>query len=132
MDYVNPSELIAEVLRAAKRKAHLGTQDMLLRGALAGAFLGFATSLVFMVQLQGVPPIVGALLFPVGFVMLVLLGLELATGNFAILPPGVASGEISAGAMLRNWFWVYVGNLAGSTAHDTRSPRDKIFELVPR
>ena len=23
-------------------------------------------------------------------------------------------------------------NLAGSTAHDTRSPRDKIFELVPR
>src|SRR2546421_12582856 len=117
MDYVNPSELMAEALRAAKRKSQLGVRDMLIRGALSGAFLGCATSLVFRVQVQGVAPIVGALLFPVGFVILVLLGLELATGNFAILPPGVAAGEISAGAMLRNWFWVYLGNLAGSTAY---------------
>jgi formate/nitrite transporter len=117
MNYITPSELMAEALRAAKRKSSLGVHDMLLRGALAGAFLGFATSLVFMVQTQGVPPIVGALLFPVGFVMLVLLGLELATGNFALLPPAVAAGEVSFGALLRNWFWVYVGNLAGSVAY---------------
>jgi formate transporter len=117
MDYVNPSELIAEALRTATRKAHLGVGDMLLRGALAGAFLGFATSLVFVVQTQGVPPIVGALLFPVGFVILVLLGLELATGNFAILPPALAAGEISLGQLLRNWTWVYLGNLLGSTAY---------------
>src|ERR1700751_519983 len=113
MDYVNPSELIEEALRAARRKAQLGVRDMLLRGALAGAYLGFATSLVFVVQTQGVPPVVGALIFPVGFVMLVLLGLELATGNFALLPPAVASGDITLAALLRNWFWVYAGNLAG-------------------
>ena len=117
MDYVNPSELIAEAVRAAKRKSQLGVHDMLLRGALAGAFLGFATSMVFMVQTQGVPPIVGALLFPAGFVILVLLGLELATGNFALLPAGVAAGEVTLGRMLRNWFWVYLGNLAGSTLY---------------
>ncbi len=46
----------------------------------------------FVVQTQGLPPIAGALLFP-GFVIPVLLGLELATGNFAILPPAVAAGE---------------------------------------
>ena len=114
MDYVNPSELIAEALRAAKRKGRLGVSDMLLRGSLAGAFLGFATSLVFMVNAQGVPPIVGAILFPVGFVILVLLGLELATGNFALLPPGVVAGEITFGQLLRNWTWVYLGNLLGS------------------
>src|ERR1700732_77041 len=117
MDYVNPSELIAEALRAAKRKAELGVSDMLLRGALAGAFLGFATSLVFMVQTQGVPPIVGALLFPVGFVMLVLLGLELATGNFALLPPAVGAGGITLLQVLRNWVWVYLGTLAGSVGY---------------
>jgi formate/nitrite transporter len=117
MDYINPSELIEEMLRAAKRKAGLSVSDMLLRGALAGVFLGFATSMVFMVQVQGVPPIVGALLFPVGFVMLVLLGLELATGNFAILPPGVAAGQVTMAQLLRNWFWVYVGNLAGSLGY---------------
>jgi formate/nitrite transporter len=117
MDYVNPPELIAEALRAARRKAELGVSDMLLRGALAGAFLGFATSLVFVVQTQGVPPIVGALLFPVGFVILVLLGLELATGNFALLPPAVAAGEVTMGRLLRNWGWVYLGNLVGSTGY---------------
>ena len=74
MDYVTPQELIAETLRAAQRKSQLSVRDMLLRGALAGAFLGFATSLVFVVQSQGLPPIAGALLFPVGFVILVLLG----------------------------------------------------------
>src|SRR5580704_15414781 len=100
MDYVNPSELVAEAVRAGKRKAQLGVHDMLLRGALAGAFLGFATSLVFMVQTQGVPPIVGALLFPVGFVMLVLLGLELATGNFALLPAAVLSRDVRFGELV--------------------------------
>ena len=117
MDYVNPPELIVEVLRAARRKSELGVGDMLLRGALAGAFLGFATSLVFVVQTQGVPPIVGALLFPVGFMILVLLGLELATGNFALLPPAVAAGEVTLGRLLRNWGWVYLGNLVGSTGY---------------
>jgi len=117
MDYVSPSELIEDALRAARRKAQLGVGDMLLRGALAGAYLGFATSLVFMVQTQGVPPVVGAVIFPVGFVMLVLLGLELATGNFALLPAALAAGKISPGQMLRNWSWVYLGNLAGSTAY---------------
>ena len=117
MDYITPSELVAEAVRAATRKAQLGVHDMVLRGALAGAFLGFATSLVFIVQTQGVPPIVGALLFPVGFVILVLLGLELATGNFALLPPAVAAGEITLGRLVRNWFWVYLGNLMGSAGY---------------
>src|SRR5438270_10015856 len=117
MDYVIPNELMEETLRVAKRKTQLSVRDMLLRGALAGVFLGFATSLVFVVQTQGVPAIVGALLFPVGFVMLVLLGLELATGNFALLPPAVAAGEVTLGSLLRNWFWVYSGNLVGSTGY---------------
>src|SRR6266516_6763676 len=114
MDYVSPSELIDDALRVAKRKAQLGVRDMLLRGALAGAYLGFATSLVFVVQTQGVPPVVGAVIFPVGFVMLVLLGLELATGNFALLPAAVAAGEVPFGKLLRNWGWVYLGNVIGS------------------
>jgi len=114
MDYVNPVELVQEALRVAKKKAALSTRDLLLRGFLAGAFLAYATSLVMIVLSQGLPPIVGALLFPVGFVMLVLLGLELATGNFALLPAALAAGEVSLGKLLRNWGWVYLGNVLGS------------------
>ena len=114
MDYVQPAELLYDATKAASRKASLSVRDLLVRSFLAGGLLAYATSLVFVVLSQNVPPIVGAVLFPVGFVILVLLGLELATGNFALLPIGCAAGDVSVPAMLRNWGWVYLGNLAGS------------------
>ena len=114
MDYVQPADLLKDATKAASGKASLSVRDLLIRSFLAGALLAYATSLVFVVLSQNVPPIVGAVLFPVGFVILVLLGLELATGNFALLPMGCAAGRVSFREMLRNWGWVYVGNLAGS------------------
>src|SRR5580658_8983263 len=114
MDYVLPAEIISDAVRAAEKKANLSARDLMIRGALAGVFLGYATSLAMVAVSQGLPAIVGALIFPVGFVMLVLLGLELATGNFALLPMAWMEDRIGMGAMLRNWSWVYAGNLLGS------------------
>src|SRR5260370_15258501 len=113
-DYVNPKELLQEAVQLAKRKSDLPARDMLIRGMLAGAWLGYATSLAIVATSQGLPPIVGAILFPVGFVMLALLGLELVTGNFALLPAGVMAGTVPIPKLLRNWGWVYLGNLIGS------------------
>lgn len=114
MDFVQPAELLSDVVTSASRKAGLSIRDLLIRSFLAGGLLAYATSLVFMVLSQNVAPIVGAILFPAGFVILVLLGLELATGNFAILPVGWAAGEVSVSRVFRNLGWVYLGNLAGS------------------
>jgi len=113
-DYVIPKDLLHEAVQLAGKKSELSIRDMLIRGILAGAFLGYATALVFMVLSQGLPPIVGAIVFPVGFVILVLLGLELVTGNFALLPAGLMAGTVNASRLARNLFWVYVGNLLGS------------------
>jgi formate/nitrite transporter len=117
MDYVSPKELLQEAVQLAKRKSDLPARDMLIRGILAGAFLGYATSLAIVVTSQGLPPIVGAILFPVGFVMLALLGFELVTGNFALLPAGVMAGTVRITKLLRNWGWVYLGNLIGSVLY---------------
>ena len=114
MDHVQPGDLLRDALSAAEKKANLSVPNLLIRSFLAGAILSYATSLVFVVTAQGLAPIVGAILFPVGFVMLVLLGLELATGNFALLPAALVAGNISLAKLLRNWAWVYIGNLAGS------------------
>jgi formate/nitrite transporter len=114
LDYVEPTDLLHDAIKAASRKVSLSVRNLLIRSFLAGGLLAYATSLVFIVLSQNVPPIVGAILFPVGFVILVLLGLELATGNFALLPMGWAAGEVSLLGMLRNLAWVYLGNLAGS------------------
>lgn len=117
MDYVPPRELVAEVIELAKKKSELGAADLLIRGALAGALLGIATSFAYMAVSQGLPPLVGAAIFPVGFVILVLLGLELATGNFAVLPIGVMAGTVRTTSLLRNWALVYAGNLIGSALY---------------
>src|SRR5215831_12804351 len=117
MDYVTPQDTIDDARALARRKAALPAGQLLLRGALAGGILAYATSFALGITAQGLPPIVGAICFPAGFVVLVLLGLELATGNFALLPIAWLSGEMRASAVARNWTWVYLGNLLGSVAY---------------
>lgn len=117
MDAVSPAEIVSDAIRAGEKKAALSIPDMVIRGILSGAFLGYATSMAFTANAQGLPAIVGAIIFPAGFVMLVLLGLELATGNFALLPMAWADGKVGAGGVLRNWLWVYAGNLIGSVLY---------------
>lgn len=114
MDYVKPVEAVADAVDAACIKAGAAATGLLLKGAMAGALLGCAASLASATRAQGLPPIAGAMLFPIGFVLLVMLGLELVTGNFALCPMAVMAGRIRAQGMLRNWGWVYLGNLAGS------------------
>ncbi len=114
MPYVNPDAVVEQMVQAGTTKSRLGILDLLIRGFLSGAFLGFATTLAFTAVIQTKVGLVGALVFPVGFVMIVLLGLELVTGNFALVPLAVREGKTTLGALAGNWGWVFLGNLAGS------------------
>src|SRR5262245_30169651 len=114
MPYVIPDAVVEQMVNAGVAKSQHPVRDLLLRVFLSGAFLGFATTLAFTASLQTKVGLVGALVFPVGFVMIVLLGLELVTGNFALVPLGVREGKTSLGALLSNWGWVFLGNLVGS------------------
>jgi formate/nitrite transporter len=114
MSYVRPDAVLDQMVQAGTTKARLGVSDLLVRGFLSGALLGFATTLAFTATLQTHLGLVGALVFPVGFVMIVLLGLELVTGNFALLPLAVRERRIGLGELLGNWGLVFAGNLAGS------------------
>ncbi len=113
MSYVKPDSVIDQMVQAGTNKAKLGVSDLLMRGFLSGALLGFATTLAFTATLQTKVGLVGALVFPVGFVMIVLMGLELVTGNFALLPLSLREGKIGIGELLSNWGWVFLGNLVG-------------------
>ena len=117
MSYVKPDVVVERMAQAGAAKGKLGAQDLLIRGALSGALLGFATTLAFTANLQTGAGIVGAVVFPVGFVMIVLLGLELVTGNFALVPLGMLDRKIGPAELFHNWLWVFVGNLAGSVLY---------------
>jgi formate/nitrite transporter len=117
MDYVQPEDVVSSMVDAGSSKGRLSAQQLLLRGALAGAFLGVSASLAVTTSAQTGLPIAGALIFPVGFVMIVLLGLDLVTGSFALLPLGVIEGRIGIGQLVKNWVWVFVGNLIGGVLY---------------
>ncbi|MDF2440898.1 MAG: formate transporter [Abditibacteriota bacterium] len=114
MSYVKPDIVVENMIQAGRSKGNLPLRDLLIRGILSGALLGVSTTLAFTFALQTGAPIAGALVFPVGFVMIVLLGLELVTGNFALLPVAAADGKFNLERMASAWCWVFIGNLIGS------------------
>lgn len=116
-DYVKPQLLVRNLVDAAAIKAALPVRDLLIRGALSGAILGFATTLAVMAAAQTGQAIVGALIFPAGFAMVVILGLELLTGSFGTLPLAVASHRTTLRIVLVNWAWVFLGNLIGALVY---------------
>ncbi|MFT4202798.1 MAG: formate/nitrite transporter family protein [Chitinophagaceae bacterium] len=114
MDYVSPKEVAENMMQTALNKASLPPKDLLIRGSLSGALLAISVALADAAAIQTKTPIIGALVFPVGFVIIVLLGLELVTGSFSLVPLACMEKKISASTMVKNLALVFVGNLIGS------------------
>ena len=116
-DAIKPAQIVAMMIEAGAIKARLGTGALLGRSALAGALLGVATTLAFTALAQTGVPVVGALIFPVGFAMIVVLGLDLITGSFALLPMAVMAGQATGAQLVRNWVVTFIGNFAGALTY---------------
>jgi formate transporter len=117
MDYVKPADVASAMVNAGRAKLALPPIDLLVRGGLAGAILAAATSLAITGAVQTGQPLVGALIFPVGLILIVLLGLDLVTGSFGLLPLPWIEHDIDTKTMLANWGWVFLGNLIGSLVY---------------
>jgi formate transporter len=117
MDYAKPADVVKTMIDSAGTKLALAPRDLLIRGMLSGALLGAATSLAISGALSTGQPLVGALIFPVGLVMIVLLGLELVTGSFALLPLARLEHGVDTRRIVANWGWVFLGNLIGSVIY---------------
>ena len=117
MDYAKPADVVASMIDVSLKKLALAPSDLLIRGALSGGLLGAATSLAFMGAVTTGQPLVGAIIFPVSLIIIVLLGLELVTGSFGLLPLARLEGKATWSAIGVNWSWVYLGNLLGSIVY---------------
>lgn len=104
LDYIKPIQLIEDVATTGAYKSNLAVKDILFKGILSGAFLGFATTLAYNASIETRLGIVGAFIFPVGFVLILLLALELVTGNFAMLPLAKMRGLTSGKSVYINFF----------------------------
>lgn len=116
MSYVQPQDFTRAMIDAGAKKVHMSTRDTLIRGFMAGAILALAAAFAVTVTVQTGSALLGAVLFPVGFILLYLLGFDLLTGVFTLVPLALLDKRrgVTVGGMLRNWGLVFVGNFAGA------------------
>jgi len=83
---------------------------------MAGAILALAAAFAVSITVNTGEPLLGAILFPVGFCMLYLLGFDLLTGVFTLVPLALLDKRrgVTLNGVLRNWGLVFAGNFAGA------------------
>jgi formate/nitrite transporter len=116
MDYLEPAEFVAKAVDAGEAKIFMSTRDTVIRAYMAGAILALSAVFAIQVSVQSGSPLAGAILFPVGFCMLYLLGFDLLTGVFMLTPLALLDKRpgVTIGGVLRNWGLVFLGNFAGA------------------
>ncbi|MEJ2446031.1 MAG: formate/nitrite transporter family protein [Exilibacterium sp.] len=116
MSYLAPSEFATKMVDAGESKIFMSTRDTVIRAYMAGAILALAAVFAVTIAVQTGVFLLGAILFPVGFCMLYLMGFDLLTGVFVLSPLALLDKRpgVTVSGVLRNWGWVFVGNFAGA------------------
>ena len=128
MSVNTPNEVIESAVTVGEKKVALSSGNygrLAASSFLAGCFIALGGILSLIVGF-GFPGITAAnpamqkllsgAMFPIGLILVVLLGAELFTGNNALLIPAFIKRRCTAADIARNWTLVYLGNFAGAIA----------------
>jgi formate/nitrite transporter len=120
-DAYAPSQIALRVREVGVTKAAMPVLTMFALAVLAGAFIALG-ALFYTVTMTtgkgdavpfGLYRLAGGVAFSLGLVLVVVGGAELFTGN-NLIAMAWASGRVTTQQILRNWGWVYLGNLVGA------------------
>jgi formate/nitrite transporter len=116
-DAYPPQEIARKVERLGVAKAHADVLTLLVLAGLAGAFISLGAVLFTVAVTEsslgfGPTRLLGGVSFCLGLILVVVAGAELFTGN-NLIAMAWASRLIGTREVVRNWFLVYVGNVAG-------------------
>ena len=121
LDAYAPSQIAMRVREVGVTKAAMPVLTMFALAILAGAFIALG-ALFYTVTVTtgnevavpfGLLRLAGGVTFSLGLVLVVVGGAELFTGN-NLIAMAWASGRVTTQQVMRNWGWVYLGNLVGA------------------
>jgi len=117
-NFLTPEELAPALVTWGENKARKSIIQLLLLGFLAGAYIGFAAHLATVVGTGtfgwiGLKKFFIGSAFSVGLMLVIIPGSELWTGS-TMMTTALLEKRITFAQLMKNWFWVYLGNLLGS------------------
>ncbi|WNF24985.1 formate/nitrite transporter family protein [Mesobacillus jeotgali] len=120
MAYHPPYKIAQLTVEHGQKKAHLPFSSILVLGFLGGAFisLGYLLDIRVIASLPEewgtLSSLIGAAVFPVGLILIIIAGGELLTGNMMAVSMAYLAKRISLGMLLKNWFWITLFNFLGA------------------
>ena len=121
LDAYAPAQIAMRVREVGVTKAAMPVLTMFALAVLAGAFIALG-ALFYTITMTtgkgvavpfGLHRLAGGVAFSLGLVLVVVGGAELFTGN-NLIAMAWASGRVTTQQIMRNWGWVYLGNLVGA------------------
>ena len=117
----NPKEIIEANMNGAVNKANLPLARMIVLGLMAGMFIALGGAIsntaVHDIANVGLARTLAGVIFPVGLLMIILVGGELFTGN-CLMIMATMNKRIKVSGLIRNLVIVYFSNLIGSLIID--------------
>ena len=118
VDAFTPAEVADKVKTLGVSKANMPFLQLLVLSMMAGAFISFGAmyytvAMTHPAEAYGAAKLLGGLAFSLGFILVVIAGGELFTGNNLIVM-ALAKRQITYRCVLKNWSLVYLGNALGA------------------
>ncbi len=112
----NPSEVLELNMNGAIKKTSHPFFKLLVLAMMSGAFIAFgavaSSFAAHNIKNVGVAKLVAGCIFPVGLMLVIIVGAELFTGN-CLISMAVFDKRVSIGKMIYNLVVVYFGNMIG-------------------
>lgn len=118
IDAFTPKEVAEKVKTVGVTKANMPLIPLLVLSLMAGAFIAFGAMYYTVVMTEpslgfGPSKMLGGLAFSLGFILVVIAGAELFTGNTLVVMACV-NKRITFLQLMRNWSIVYLANILGA------------------
>ncbi len=114
---IKPFEIKKSMIDLSINKCNNSFLKILLLGFMGGMFvaLGSVAAIIIWANTSdiGISKFLGAFIFPVGIILVVMAGGSLFTGNILIFN-GLMAKKIKPNSLLKNLLAVYIGNFLGS------------------
>ena len=117
-----PHEILQDAIGKSCAKSEFSIKMLVILSFLGGGYVGFGYLACLRVisgipaEWNGLAALLGASVFPIALICILIGGGELATGNMMIMALGRLTGRVSTYKLVRNWLIVSLGNLAGAVA----------------